>query len=183
MATELFDKDGEPVEAYTKEEYESALSASKELEDYKKKVDDLTKELESKSTDKDLNFKELREKKEKAEKELVDYRDTISLRQNEIMAEIQTIKFDKQIREIVGDNQDLVDKIKFNFARITPPKEGEKDTRLDDAIILATGGKSNFSGFSSGDGTPPSTIKKSGLTEGQIDLGRKLGLTDEELKK
>lgn len=182
MAIELFDSSGEPVEAYTKEEYESALSATKELENYKKQVDDLKLELESKTTNKDLNFKELREKKEKAEKELDGFKDTISLKQNEIMAEIQTIKFEKQIREVVGNDDELVEKIKYNFSRIAPPKEGEKDTRLDDAIILATGGKSTFSGFSSGNGVPPTTSKNSGLTSSQIELGRKLGLTDEELK-
>ncbi len=97
------------------------------------------------------------------------------------MAEIQGIKFDKQIRAMVGDNDELVEKVKFNYARISPPKEGEKDSRLEDAITLTTGGRVSFNGIFGGDGTPPTTVKKVGLTQKQIEIGKEIGLTDEEL--
>lgn len=177
----FYDEDGNEVEAYTQEEYNATKKVAEEADVFKKQVDELNEKL-SKVDDKTLNFKELREKKENLEKELEEVKNSVSKGQSEIMAEIQTIKFDKKIRSVVGDDEELVEKVKLNYSRLAAPKEGEEDTRLNDAMVLSTGGRVNFNGVPGGGGTPPGATKKVGLNQDQVELAKKLGLTEDEIK-
>ena len=174
----LFDEDGNEVEAYSKEDFDKATNDAKTIEE---EIKSLNEKL-SKVSDKEINFKELRDKKETLEKELEGIKTSMLENQNKIMAEIETIKFQEQIRKVVGDDPQLIDKVKYHYSRLSAPKEGE-DKRVEEAILLATGGKSTIDGkiFSSGDGNPPTTTKRTGLSEEQIDLGKKLGLSNKEL--
>ena len=188
---QLYNEDGEKVEALSKEEYEAKVEG---FETEKKEMKEKLEKLEVK----DFNFKALRdgskEERDKLLSELSDKDKQIILLQEKTDKKIDDFKDSvvggyktDAIREASGGDEELEKKIKLNFARIA----GEEDTKeqiiekvkdakkmsLDNAIdpVAALSGT-----MSAGDIKP---IDKTDLTPSQKDLGSKLGLSDEEMGK
>jgi len=181
--SKLYNEDGEEIEAFTKEELDAQLKdAISAKEEEKKTLESKIEELSSKidTDDKDTNFKALREAKEAKEKQLEEVMSKIS----KIESELNSEKVDKLIYNEVGRDSELAQKVKYHYDKMITPKEGEEDTRLKDAMILATGGKTSMDTkmFSSGKGDVIHSNGDNKLNTNQVELAKKLGLSDDDIK-
>ncbi len=206
----LFDEEGKEVEgALTLEEAEARINEAKEQakeeiqaeltplqEELKEKEEALaqaTAELE-KSKDKGTNIKNLRDKADKVEvletavADLKAKSETLEKTLTEKETKAQEAEISKMIKEASAGDEKLAEKIKFhynNFNKATETPENRAE-RIQNATILAGGGKPAGTGSSaigSGGGRPAySRTSENKLSEEQKDVGRKLGLKDEDLK-
>ena len=188
-------EDGDEVEAFTgdelaakieeaKKEVESNLS--KKIEEKEKAIEDLNKKLEGKD-DKDKNFANLREAKEALEKGIREIESKTAEEISKLKIDLNKSELKKDILIRAGGNKEMAEKIELHYNAFQTPKDGEEDKRLENAILLATGGKisSKPGSFSSGIGASPSfksTISGEKMSEDAKNLGRQMGLSDEELK-
>lgn len=209
ILTELYDISGEPVEgALTKEEVDAKIAeatdgikteleqaASGKILDLQSQLEEAISDRDTKAADltklqsKDFNFGRLRESKEEAEKRVNDVK-------TELLKEIGGLKTaiaERTIKDIalekVGGNKEMADKVVFHYKTFggEPKDDKEKEERLDKAILLAGGSKSvglPAGSLSSGGGYTPSAPAGQGkLSEGGVEVAKKMGITDEELKK
>jgi exonuclease VII large subunit len=186
--------DGDEVEAFTEEEVNEKIEeAKKSIEenyanDIKEKEDaiaELNKKLEGKD-DKEKNFANLREAKEALEKGIDDIKKQTEEEISKIKKDLFASELKREILSTAGGNKELAEKIELHYKSFQLPKEGEDDKRLENAILLATGGKISTikaGSFSSGIGSAGSTIIRGAdkLSEEAVELGKKFGLTEEEL--
>lgn len=209
--TEFIDSEGNAVEGFTKEEVDIKIEEAKtgaktevekELSELKTSLETIKTEKEElekkggKLTDEDKNWENVRTmikerdgKIDGLEKKIQDLTEGVSLKLDEK-------KVSDIISSLSGGNIDVAEKIKFHFNRIRPDLEAEKDPakkeedfkkRMEDAYTLATGGKLEGglggSAISSGGGfIPPVKGSKEKISEGGKEVGKKMGLSDEEMK-
>lgn len=210
---ELFDAEGNPVEAFTEEEVSEKIEKAKEeakteLETEKTEALDALKEEHTKTEEelqgkiveleeemekvgkKDYNWERLRKSKEELETSLKKEREETDKKIEAVRTEIRGSKVDNTIRELVGTDQELFDKVKYHFGLFGGESKDEDEfkKRIDNAYLLATGEKPKsplFTGVArTGGGKPPLTPTGEGkITEGGREVAKKMGITDEELKK
>lgn len=207
----LYNEDGNEVEgALTPEEVQAQIDAKTEekAEEIKKQIDEIQEEsntkiagleeqlkekeeLLTKASDKDVNFKKLRESKEDLEKRLEEERKKTSEEIAGIKSQLEGDKVVSAIKAIIGNDQEKVDKAKFHFDHLKPNEEDKEDfkNRIKRAVFLATGfePKNLLNGdiLSTGGGTPPGMTPggRGKISEGAKEVGHKLGLSDDEMKK
>lgn len=189
--TEGTEKIIEETNATRQEEIDGLQKKLDKAEEEKKALEEKT----SKIDDKSLNFKNLREKTEQKDKLIEDLTKKIETLETGVNQKIDLItgSFEKQkisnlILQLAGGNKELADKIEVSYNRFSgkPKDEAELKAMLQDAYILATGDvkKSFLSGgvISASGGTS----KKEGetkISEDVIGVAKKLGATDQDLKK
>ena len=192
---ELYDAQGQIVEgALTVDEVKAiqdkAEAASKELEDARIK---LTK-LESK----DMNFKKLREMTETERKQLSTKEIELMQRQEDLESKTQgfvetqiSTHKDEALAVLAGDNKDLREKTLFHYERIKDEAVSREDIRrkMRDAFRLAqdsvVSGNDPFAtamGYTGGQ-APNAKPADGDLSADQKDLTKKLGLSEDDLKK
>ena len=183
--TQLFDSEGNEIEAFTKEEHEEALKQEISKKDEELKT--INEKLEG-LNNKDINFKALREEKEKIENENKELKGKLSEQINGIKSSIEKDKIDNTISVMAAGDEEIAKKIKFHYDRIIKPEdtEEEKKVKLSDALKLALGGTAtpnvlNNTMSAAGAGKPVGG--KSTFTPDLIDLGNKFGLSEEDIKK
>ncbi len=168
---DLFDNDGNPVEAFTTEEVdkkiEDALKTTKEegvktVEEVQEKLkiaEKDKKDLEEKNKkpdddkgddDKDKNWAKVREMMKTKDTEIVDLKKDLLEFKEGVSVQFSQKKVEDAIGALAGDNKELVDKIKFHFDSFKIDTEIEKDpakkeeafkARIGNAYTLATGGQ------------------------------------------
>jgi septal ring factor EnvC (AmiA/AmiB activator) len=210
--TTLYNEDGSPVEALTEEEIKAKIEEAKtqtqeELETTKTTLEETKTALAQKTADldklnkdggnKDKNWKEIRDAKEAREKEVAELTKKVTDLEGKITGvttATEEAKIDNAIKAIAGADPEMAKKIKFHFNSFSgKPENDEKFAeRLNSAYILATGGKAigkpTGGSFSSGGGgapaydRPATTGKKLDNPE-SMDVGKKLGISEEDAKK
>jgi chromosome segregation ATPase len=182
-----YTEDGDEIEVFSKEEHDAEVAkATQEKEakasELEKTIADLNEKLKG-SENKDTNFKALREAKEKAEGELSGVKDEFTKQINDLRSELNAGKMKEKISQLSGGNEEVAKKIEYFYNSFQAPKEGEQDTRFDNAIKLAgVQPKTNMGGLGSGIGNPAGVGSKQEFTPEQKELGAKLGLKEEDLK-
>jgi Mg2+ and Co2+ transporter CorA len=178
---ELFDDEGNKVEG--------AMSLE-EVTTLKTELDTAKKELVGLS-DKDLNFKNLREKVAGLETKLTDSQKAIDDANKKALEGMQAPlneAKDITISSLAGADEELKKKIQFHFDRIkdeTLTVEQMKK-KVRDAYLLATEKTIDLSGqiiSSAGAGMHIPLTPKKEMTPELKGLASKLGLTDEDIKK
>ena len=202
---ELYDSEGNPVEALTPEEVEAKLDeAKREVEQQKEEeisqiqsefeetVDSLEQQIKEKEeemnklSNKDYNFKKLRESKEELEKRLAEERSKVDEKINAIKGELTDQQITQKIKEAVGGDEELVKQTKYWLDQFKPAEGEGIDERIQAAITLATGGKGvlNSQAISSAGGFTPTPQKTEGkISPEAVDVAHKMGLSDKDLKE
>ena len=208
---ELFNANGEPVEALSKEEAEEAQKTleeekNSEMETLKANFEaekstlqeqlDAQKAELAKYTDKDHNFKNLRQQKETAEEKLATLEKTFTEKTKELedklSVNMNTLKIGSMIDKIAGDDAELKKKIKFYYNSFTgvPENDEKVKERLDNAYVLATGHKidntlsSNVISSSGGRPPVPGVSMPGKLSnKDSAEVAHDLGISDDELKQ
>lgn len=211
---QLFDENGNLVEAFTEEEVQIKIQEQTEklIEETnatrQEEIDEIQKELEKTQedkriieakligeTDKDKNFKNLRNQTELKEavildlkKQIEDLQKTTDEKLTQISGSFQTEKTSRMILDLASGNKELSDKIEVNFKKFGIPKdEADLKQKLSDAYILTTGNtekKSFLSGnIISAGGTKIGLEEGKKLDEETGGVAKKLGISDQELKR
>lgn len=200
----LYDESGNEVEgALAPDEVEIARQTA--IEQFKidnpqnTEIAELQTELAKKNEelkkfeDKDLNFKTLREAKEKAEKERDELTKSIDEKLKDVETRI-TEKFtgdylDDKIKDLSGGDAELEKKIRFHYDRIkdiATTKE-EISKKLADAVAIvsqSTGNRVLNGRIISSAGVGPIKPKFSGDLKPEVkELAHKLGISDADIQK
>jgi chromosome segregation ATPase len=187
--SKLYNEDGEEIEAFTKEEFDSEVKKATEEKESKvseleKTIADLNEKIKG-VDNKEANFKALREAKEKAEGQLSGIKEEFTKQINDLRVELNTSKLKEKISTISGGNEDVAKKIEQFYSSFQAPKDGEEDNRLDNAIKLAgVSVKSSSDAVRSGAGAPAGVGSKEEISPEVKGLGlEKFGLKEEDFKK
>jgi uncharacterized protein YdcH (DUF465 family) len=208
MPKKVLNEKGEEIEVYTAEELEA--ERNKAIDDYKQAnpgdpdIEKLQNEIQAKTEEleklknKDYNFSQLRETKERLEGQIADLTksidEKIGVAKKEVVEGVMKGYYNEKLKDLSGGNKELSDKIEFHYKRLTDPgtTKEEINKKLNDALILATGegeGKSTSDAFSSKGVSPLGVEKGKPVTEEEKTFARKLGkaggvdLTDEDFDK
>jgi DNA repair exonuclease SbcCD ATPase subunit len=208
----LFDENGSEVEgAMTSEEIEELVEERKEeietsnqetisnledthrevLEDLQTKIDEKEEALE-KEQSKDKNFGNLRkttkEKQEeitKLQSEMKEMKTSFETKFSEAKTGSIQEKINEHISKLAGTNKELKEKIAFNLQSFKVPENTEEALKqVDNAFTLSSDGKSsiiNSKVISSAGGVSIPTKEK--MTPEGKDFAKKIGITDQEIKK
>lgn len=192
---ELYDAEGNLIQgALTADEVKAiqdkAEAAARELEDAKSKL--------SKLESKEFNFKKLRDLTEEERKKLSTKEIELMQRQEDLenktkgFVESQITAFkDEALATLAGDNEELRKKTLFHFDRIKDEATNRDDIRrkMRDAYRLAQSDLSTSAdpfaaavGYSGGQ-APTAKASTGEFNSDQKDLARKLGLSEDDLKK
>ena len=185
---ELFDADGNKVEAFTKEELDTKLKEQQDAEI-------------AKNVDKDKNFAKLREEKEASDKLAKDKEteaETAKREKDEALAakdkefaekELQKERA-KVVEQLAEGKQEVKDKIEFHLKRlageIKTPEDFERVAK--DAYILATGQQmpDKLNGVISSGGAQNKGgggTAKLPISEEALPVANKLGVSQADLEK
>ena len=193
----------EEIEIPTEEELEKEREEREEemvliKEENEAKLSELQDELE-KEKDKEKNFKNLKTKTkdevETKEEENVNLRDELTAEFDKKLGDVQSklvnsVK-DKAIREVAGDDVDLVELIEGNYDKINSSEETDQDilNRVDEAVKLSDLEVDNAIDFSDtgvaagGENVNPSASVGDISPELKEFGNKKMGLSDEVLEK
>lgn len=206
---EFIDANGNTVNAYTEEEVNQKIEDAKltleeehktqiqekeiAIVDLNTKLVELNKKILG-ATDKDKNWDALRTSKEELEKKV----GTLEGELSGIKGLISDATLSQSIDKLSGGDAELSKLIKFHYKRfaldseeLKDPKKAEEgfQKRLNDAYTLAIGGGANpLTGkvvSSSGGGALKfkEGTQAEKLSPGADEVGRKMGLDDEDMKK
>jgi seryl-tRNA synthetase len=211
---ETFDEDGNPIEVLSKSEAEAKIEEVKleseqrtadltdKMEELKSQIADKSKEM-GKEDDKSKNFNELRKSRNDLQAELEATKKELSTYRDDSKKEIENIKqtisgraLEDKIKETVGNDSEMVKKVKFHFNNFkadeeTDPVKREKNVeeRIKSAFILAGGGNRNIIGDVAGTSggfvpSPPGEATQD-TPEGEVKgLGlQKMGLSDKDFRE
>lgn len=168
----FYDEAGNEVEAFTQEqvaelEREKAEALERAQAELKAKDDELEK-----FKAKDLNFANLRQQKDQAEKQISTLKsevdEKISAMKREVFDGVMKDHYVDTLKGLAGEDEDLKKKIEFHYSRLNDPTatKAEVDKKLRDAWALATQGEGpsafNSAVISSGYAAPlgSATMKK-----------------------
>lgn len=182
MPQKITNENGEEIEVFTADEIQAQKEAA--IEDFKKTNPDKSEELKTaqeeleKLKGKDLNFANLRAAKEAAEKKVEDILkgvdDKIATVKKEVLEGVLKDHYNDTLKNLAGGDKDVEAKIELQYKRIadTASTKDEIAKKLQDAAILATGGRSNFNNgvFSSGGVGPIKPENNSPMTDDEKGL-------------
>jgi len=182
----------EEATASKQEEIDDLLLQLKEKEsEIEKAYSELEKE---KSKDKNLIgqrkiIEEKERKVEELEKGLAEMKSLMEQKINEIELKSKERVISDMINNLAGDNKDLAEKIRFFYDQFKgePVDEKQIQERIHNSYILATGAKTvspiSSTVISSAVGMPQINTNKEKISSELQDLARKMGISDQELKK
>lgn len=185
---EYYDAEGEPIKGdiYTQEDLDKKVSeTAKEAEERIKEIEDKAKKLE----EKELNFKNLREKAEKMESELKEkeeltkkYQEKEEARKNLTPNEDEK----KQLEKLGVTDEEEVKKAMLLFRKLNLDPN-DMATDMEYAASMAktkSDPMGNIASASGGDSRiKPTNATEKTLSADQIDLGKRLGLTNKEIQE
>lgn len=199
----FYNEEGDEVSAFIQDEVDALIQKEKEnLEvEHNKKVQELETKLKNIENglnddillkDKNYNFKNLREVKDALTKELEEKKNEWETKFAQLTNELSLKDLKNSALEMARGDSELAKEIEKNYFVFAKPKDGEQDDRLEKAYKLATFDKKpedkkipNFITFRNG-GLPPrggnGQLKEGELTPEQKELGKKMGLSDTDLK-
>ena len=192
----LFDKDGNEVEAFTKEDIDKVVeeAVSKAIDDTnterQTEIDDLTKQIETKSAgddDKGKNLSNQRKIIKDKEDEIAKVREEFEALKTTVAQSQSTQKIDSIIKSVVGDDPDMNLKVKtfYDAFKGEPTDDAQIQERVQNAFKLAGGGQKptlSTEVVSSGGNLPQDLkINAEKLSPEGVELGKKMGLTDQDL--
>ena len=190
---EKIEKDGVEIDMFTAEEVaerETAAAAAikVELDNTNAKLATVNLELE-KLNSKDHNFSSLRAQKDELEKKLDDMNNGINVKIEEIKkAPLLKYESDVLINLSSGD-EELKKKIKFHYDRLSDKADNEESVskKMNDAYLLAVGSHPRVDAIgmaipAGGSGAHSPVVRNSQLSQDLKELGKKFGLTDEDMK-
>jgi oligoendopeptidase F len=177
---------GEEKEYFSQEELDAKKQEA--IDEFKKENPDKAEELKKaqeeleKLKGKDLNFANLRAQKEAAEKKVEDILkgvdDKIATVKKEVLEGVMKDHYNDTLKNLSGGDKELQDKIELQYKRIADivATKEEISKKLQDAAILATGGRSNFdnSAFSSGGVARIKPENKSPMTAEEKEVLQKM---------
>ena len=186
--------------ADTETKHQEALDI---LTDQKSEAEEKAKEAQDKfdelDPEKKGNFKELRDAKKGADKKVEDLTQKIEDLTTKTADDIASIKEGSindvktdQINDLAGDNTELKEKIEHFYKSFggSPATKAEVLERVKNAHTLATGGgggegklPSSVISSAGGSSITPKTANAGKLSDAGADIGKKLGLSDKELKE
>jgi hypothetical protein len=186
MSKIISDSLGADIEVFTAEELQQKQNEA--IEQFKKDNPDKAEELKQaqeeleKLKGKDMNFANLRAQKEAAEKKVEDILkgvdDKIATVKKEVLEGVMKDHYNDTLKTLSGGDKELQDKIELQYKRIadTASTKEEITKKLQDAEILATGGRSNFdnSAFSSGGVSRIKSEIKTPMTSEEKELLNKM---------
>jgi len=200
---ELFDKEGNVVEAFSAEELQAQKDAA--IEEFKQANPDKSSELEIlqsqlrekedelvKLRGKDTNFENLRKQKNAAEKAAEELRreidEKIGAVKKEVLDGVMKDHYNETIGVLAGNDEELKKKIEFHYNRLqdSAVTKDEVSKKLRDAWVLATKlddpGALNSSVISSG-GVSKLNIKNTQkFTPEEKAIGAKFGLSEKDFE-
>lgn len=207
MPTKIVDKEGKEHEFLTQEEIdakvneavsakETELTASISERDEKiTKIENDLKVANEALGNKDQGTKDwaavrkqvtdlenlLKQEKEGREKDKSDFANQIRDTRTSIFKD----QVEEMITNLAGDNKELKEKIEFRYKSLGDAKDvTDAKEKLQDAFLLATGKQAPNSlnvARNPGGGMPPKVNEPA--SEEVSELGRKFGLSDEDIKK
>ena len=191
-----YDEDGEEVKfpgdpESIKKQLEGSKDTSSKLKELQTNQDKLVKELEG-YKDKDYNFNKLRAKQEKGKEKLTTTEKIVLDQQGKIDAMNSKISGswnNDALNKVVGSDAENRKKVQeaFDTLNITAETESEIKEKYDKAYLLVKGSspKNNISSVARDlGGVPPiEGTKVSKLSPELKELGKNLGLTEEDNKK
>jgi len=204
--SQLYDAEGNPVEALTTEEVEAKTAEAKEEgaaeveEEYKAQLEEKEEEL-AKAQEKEQNFsklraknKELTEEEEAAEEEakitIEDLQAQIKEAENKGATMVAQTFRDDAVSDYAGDDEELKEAIIEQYGLINKPEGTKAEIRqkVKDAYTMAVGveeGDLLDSKVSSPSGPGRSVGEDGGgdLSPELKDMGKKFGLSDEDFNK
>lgn len=201
------DENGNEIEAYTPDEVQAKLEEIREetLEAANitrdEEVSDLTAQLQAKEKE----LEEFKSKTSNMSGNLSGQRQVIEAKEKEAeelkkrLADVEAMSGhainlikEKTLQEriaAIAPDEEVAKKVKHYYSQFTgePKDEKEIDERIKNAYVLATNGMSqsviNSAVMSSSSSMAiPNSITSEKMTAEQLDLARKLGITDEDLK-
>jgi seryl-tRNA synthetase len=215
----LYDAEGNPIEAYLPEEVETLVTKEREgaveeanklreeevqtlvtekeaLEAEKVKLEERISGLDSK----DQSFKILRGALDKKEDKIAELEEKIGEMGEEVNNKIAEIsgKMLEDVRNdlfeaITGNNKEIKEKVAYYYDKFEgePKTKEEMKERMENAYILATGGKGRISlsgdivSGAIGNSFIPRNDAPTGKLSDQstVEVAKKLGITTEELKR
>jgi len=184
---------GEEVDVYTTEELEEKKNEA--VEEYKQAnpsdpdVQKLQDELKQKTEelgklkDKDHNFSQLRQTKEKLETDIEKLNksidEKIGIAKKEVLEGMVKEHYTETLKSLSGDDKELSDKIEFHYKRLADvgTTKEEINKKLNDAFVLATGGftrKTTQRPYSSSGVSPLGAEKSQPVTDEEKEFAKKL---------
>ena len=203
MPKEIENEDGTKETVYGEDEvrdlkagHDANLAKKEELAAAKKELEENKKEL-AKLQNKDFNFKKLRDMNEEeraklteAEKSLMAKSEELEENQNKFTTQLVDSYKNEAIAVHVGDDSEMKKKVLANYDRIVGSAVTKEEVyaRMRDAFNMVGSGAgapnplaTNHS-IGGGFAPIPGGSKGGKLSPEEKDLGKKLGLTDEEMK-
>jgi predicted nuclease with TOPRIM domain len=184
MPFEVYDNDGNPVEGVLPPE---------EIKSLQEKLDETNEKL-AKLENKDFNFRKLEEMTE-AEKEKLSAAELALKKQQEELEEkqksfetsfITDIKNDL-LNSMAGEDEDLKKTIEANYNRLsdsaTARSREQIKTLLNDAYVMSVGTKFVNPVLNANNISGNSSVKSSKTSDSVLEIGKKLGLSDEDMAK
>lgn len=202
--TELYDEDGNAVEAFTKEDLDAKVSETEGK--FQDKISELSTELEKEQI-KEKNFAKLRDIKsnetaaEKAAREadeaankttIADLEKKIDEAQNAGVSRVLEMQRSSVFSELSGGDEELEAKIAANYALINKPEGtvAEIASRAKDALLLSMDMTTDEIFGTDVNITPPSghgravgSVAGKEVSADLKDIGDKFGITDADWKK
>ena len=188
--------DGTEIEVLTQEEVNEKVK--EELEKYQKenpttaelealKADLAAKEAElEKANGKETNFSALRKQKEAAEQKLSEFEQTFKKEIAEIKGGLSNKDLEEKAKQLARGDVELQKKILFHYNRIKDEVKSDEDIskKMADAYILSTGGVNMIDRVGGSRGAPIyNNVKAADITPEAREVGAKLGVTEEDIKK
>lgn len=178
---------GQEIEVFTPEELENqkAVAVAAKEKEFNEKLSTVNTEL-NKLKEKDLNFTNLREAKEKIEKEHEEFKKGVEVKEAErTKADIDGYK--KQVfQAFANQDEEVLKKIEFHFGQLKDSDTNDK-TKIDElvkaAYKLATGEERSVvhgAAASSAGGVP---VKIDGIPAHLIPHAKAMGMSTEEFAK
>lgn len=190
MAFEAYDADGNVIEGIVPPEEVKTLQ--EKLTENEQKLQEAAEKL-SKLENKDFNFRKLEAMTEEEKSKLTASELALKKQQEELEEKqrqfetgfVSDIKNDL-LNSLVGDDEEMRKKIELKYNQIKDSDKAksrsEIKTLLDDAYAMAVGVKGRNPLNSAINSSGSSPISHSKPSDDIISIGKKMGLTDDDLK-
>ena len=193
---EKIEKDGVEIDVFTAEEVAAREAAAVDAIKAEHATVLATKEAElkkvsydlSKLGEKDHNFSVLRSQKEELEKQIKESGEQANIKIEEVRNSLIKDVVDEMVVNFAGGDEELKKKIEFHYNRLPekPTIKAEISKKMAEAYLLATGSTVKPDPLNralpTGGGRMPN-INSTPLTPEQVELGKKMGVTEEDIKK
>jgi len=184
MAFEAFNADGEPI---------SGILPPEEIKNLQATLEETNKKL-SKLENKEFNFRKLENMTEEQRAKLTDTELSLKRQQEELEekqksfegAFVSDVKGDL-LASLVGDDEELRKKVELNYSRIKDSDKAksraEIKTLINDAYAMSVGIKHRNPIFNANNTSGSQSAKTVKPSDDLLELGKKFGLSEEDLKK